>query len=70
MSYKQAMYWAKKHPKGTKQVVIMSTGSGFWPSHSFLSEDYFPYIEQCKLDGIEPLECEAYYNSKLGRSIT
>jgi len=40
--------------------------SGFWPSGSFLREDYWPYLEQCKRDGIEPMECEAYYRQTLG----
>jgi len=62
MSYKQAMKWAKKHPKGTRQNVIMSIGSGFWPSGAYLTEVYFPYREQCEKDGIEPLGCEEYYH--------
>ena len=66
MSYAQAMKWARKHPRGGKiQPVIMSTGSGFWPSRAFLEDDYFPYLEKCKTEGIEPMECEAYYRSKL-----
>ena len=67
MSYSQAMKWNKKHPKGTRQPVIMSTGSGFWPSEAFLTEDYFPYLERCKKEGIEPMECEEYYNGQLRR---
>ena len=67
MSYSQAMKWNKKHPKGTRQPVIMSSGSGFWPSGAFLFDDYFPYLEQCKKEGIKPMECEACYNSKLRR---
>jgi hypothetical protein len=67
MSYSQAMKWNKKPPKGTRQPVIMSTGSGFWPSGAFLTEDYFPYLERCKKEGIEPMECEEYYNSQLRR---
>lgn len=63
MSYKQAMKWARKHTRGTKQPVIMSTGSGFWPSHAFMMKNYFPYREQCKQEGKEPLTAEEYYNS-------
>lgn len=65
MSYQQAMKWARKHPKGTRQTLIMSTGSGFWPSHSFLVDDYWPYVERCKTEGKEPMGCEEYYRSKL-----
>jgi len=32
MSYQQEVKWEKKHRKGTHQHVIMSTGSGPWPS--------------------------------------
>jgi len=63
MSYTQAINWNKKHIKGTRQPVLMSTGSGFWPSHSFMVEDYFPYREKCKQQGVEPMECQAYYHS-------
>jgi len=63
MSYSQAMKWAKKHRKGTRQPIIMSAGSGFWPSGSFLEEDYWPYVERCKQEGKEPMECETYYRS-------
>ena len=66
MSYAQAMKWQKKHPKGTRQPMIMSTGSGFWPSHSFMTEDYFPYVEKCKTEGTTPMGCEEYYNATLG----
>jgi hypothetical protein len=31
MSYKQAMKWARRHPKGTRQPLIFSTG-GSWPA--------------------------------------
>jgi len=61
MSYKQAMRWGKKHPKGTRQPMVFSTGSGFWPSGAFL-EDYWKYRTECAAKGVEPLGCEAYYN--------
>lgn len=63
MSYQQAIKWGRKHRKGTRQPLIMSTGSGFWPSRAFLEEDYFPYREKCKAEGVEPMECEEYYRS-------
>ena len=65
MSYAQAVNWSKRHPKGHKTPVIMSTGSGFWPSGAFLREDYWPYLEQCKRDGVEPVSCEAYYRRQV-----
>lgn len=65
MSYTQAMKWRRKHPRGTKQPVLMSTGSGFWPSQSYLFDCYFPYVEQCKSQGIDPMGCEAYYRATL-----
>ena len=67
MSYKQAMEWGKTHRKGTKQPLIMSTGSGFWPSRSFMEEDFIPYLKECKAEGVEPMECQDYYNSRLRR---
>jgi hypothetical protein len=33
MSYKQAMKWAKKHPKGIRHNYMgFDTGSGSWPA--------------------------------------
>ena len=61
MSYEQAVKWGKKHPKGIKPGVIMSTNSGFWPSGAFLKEDYLPYLERCRAEGKPPLGCEEYY---------
>lgn len=61
MNYEQTVKWGKKHRKGTRQPVIMSTGSGFWPSGTFLKEDYWPYLEKCKTTGKKPMGCEEYY---------
>ncbi len=63
MSYEKAMKWNKKHPKGTKQVCIMHTNSGFTPSVAFL-ETYFEYREECMQKNIEPKSCEYYYNNQ------
>lgn len=60
------MKWNRKHRKGTRQPIIMSTKSGFWPSKTFLMEDYLPYIKKCKQDGIIPMKCEQYYKNRLG----
>jgi hypothetical protein len=65
MSYNKAMKWAKKHPKGTRQPVLMHTNSGFTPAYSWMMNDWFPYLEKCKKDGIKPMECEEYYKSNL-----
>lgn len=62
MSYAKAMKWAKQHPKGTRQPVLMSTGSGFWPSGGYLRDDYWPYRAACEALGVEPLECKAHYD--------
>ena len=61
MSYKQAMKWGRKHPKGTKQPVIMSTGSGFWPAQAWIQHDWWPYMEACKAAGVQPFTQESYY---------
>ena len=61
MSYAQAMKWSGKHPKGTKQTIIMSTGSGFWPAYSWLTDTYGPYCEACKEAGLEPWDAERFY---------
>src|SRR3990167_3756230 len=61
MSYNQAVKWSRKHPKGHKTPVIMSTGSGFWPSGAWLKEDYWPYLESCNRIGVEPFAPEVFY---------
>ncbi len=61
MSYAQAMKWSRKHPKGTRQPVLMSTGSGFWPAKAWLDHEYFPYRDACQTIGVEPIGCEAFY---------
>ena len=60
--YDQAMRWKARHPKGTRQPMVFSTGSGFWPSGSFL-EDYAAYVAKCRADGTKPESCEAHYRS-------
>jgi len=57
------MKWNRKHPKGTRQVCIMHTESGFTPSASFLDK-YFIYREKCEKAAIIPAECEQYYKDK------
>jgi hypothetical protein len=67
LSYKQAVKWEKKHRKGTRQPMIMSTGSGFWPSGAFL-EKYWEYEGECKSKGEIPLSAEQYYDSTVRRN--
>ncbi len=62
MSYEQAIKWNKKHPKGTRQSIIMHTESGFTPSNAFLTK-YFKYRDNCKKAKIKPAECEEYYKN-------
>lgn len=54
------MKWNKKRPKGTRQPMLMHTGSGFWPSSSFLDK-YFKYREAAEVMNLIPVECEQYY---------
>mgnify|MGYP001584756124 CR=1 FL=1 len=61
MSYRQAMRWTKRHPKGTHQPVIMSTGSGVWPAQSWIEHDWWPYMEACKATSVQPMKQEDYY---------
>ena len=68
MSYQQAMRWSKKHPKGTRQPVLMHTESGFWPSGDWLRENYWPYLAACADLNVEPLACEAFYRKTTGLS--
>jgi len=68
MSYKQAMRWSKKHPKGTKQPVLMSTGSGFWPAKSWIDNCWLPYAAACESLAIEPCNMERFYHSTIGRN--
>lgn len=65
MSYNKMMKWNRKHPKGTRQPILMSTESGFWPSGAWLEHDWWPYLKRCEAEGIKPMECEAYYKSQL-----
>ena len=65
MSYEQAMRWARMHPTGTKQPMVFSTGSGFWPSASWLSEAWNPYVEACKQLGVEPFAMQVLYEFSL-----
>lgn len=67
MDYTRAMRWQRTHRKGTRQPVILHTQSGFWPAEAFLREDYWPYVEQCKADGVEPLSVRAYYEQIIAR---
>jgi hypothetical protein len=69
MSYAKAMKWQRTHRKGTRQPVIMSTDSGFWPAHGWLKNTFWPYLKQCEAAGIEPMVCQAYYNATLSGGI-
>lgn len=64
MSYEKMMKWNRKHRKGTHQVCIMHTDSGFTPSILFLNK-YFAYLESCENLGTIPLSCEDYYKINL-----
>lgn len=64
MSYSQTMKWSKKHPKGTRQPVLMSTGSGFWPSRAWIEQDFTFYIETCKEIETKPLDAETFYRKQ------
>jgi hypothetical protein len=64
MSYNKMMKWNKKHRKGTKQPIIMSTGSGFWPSGAFI-EEWIEYTKVQKTRGMTFLSCEEYYKAQL-----
>ena len=67
MSYAQHVRHARNHRKDRKaQPVIMSTGSGFWPSGAFL-ERWNEHVAECKARGEQPMGCEDYYNSALYR---
>lgn len=66
MSYDQSVKWTRKHPKGTRQPVLMHTNSGFWPARAWILESWQPYLERCRDANAQPLECEAFYRSQLG----
>jgi len=59
------MRWHKKHPRGTRQPLIMSTGR-FCASHGWLKCYYWPYIEACKAIGTKPVEQETLYHLTCG----
>jgi hypothetical protein len=67
MSYKQMMKWHKKHPKGTRQPVLMHTNSGFWPAQSWLENEYNPYIDACDAIGVRAVKAETFYNFTIRR---
>ena len=62
MSYSKMMRRSRNAKKYKIQPMLFSTGSGFWPSGAFLKNKYWPYLERCKKNGIEPLPCEKFYN--------
>jgi hypothetical protein len=63
MSYEQMMKWNRKHPRGGKrQYMGFDSSSGFTPSHAWLVEDYQPYLDKCKAEGITPMGCKEYYD--------
>ncbi len=68
MSYSKMMRWQRTHRRGTRQPVIMSTGSGFWPAQRWLQHNYWPYVDACKAIGTEPLECETFYRVTVRKS--
>ena len=68
MSYTQMMKWNRKHPKGIsykRGYMGFHTTKGFTPALAWLKEDWWPYLERCKAEGVEPMECEQYYKSQL-----
>ncbi len=68
MSYAKMMKWQRTHRKGTRQPVLMSTGSGFWPSWSWTQNTHRPYIEACEALGVEPFAGEVFYRAScMGR---
>lgn len=67
MSYAQAVKWGRKHPKGTRQPVLMHTNSGFWPARAWLEGYFWPYLEACKAADVEPIECEPFYRATTRR---
>lgn len=64
MSYAKMMKWNKRHSKGMRQPVLMSTNSGFWPSGAFIKK-WAEYAEKCENEGKPYLECQQYYNLQL-----
>lgn len=64
MTYQKMMKWQKKHPKGTRQTVVMHTNNGFQPSVTFLGK-YFKYRQRCEAENKVPLYCEGYYFTSL-----
>ena len=60
MSYAKMMKWNRKHPKGTRQTVIMHTDRGFTPSKAYLDK-YFEYRQRCEDLVQTPADCEFYY---------
>ena len=61
MSYAQTMRWGSKHRKGTRQPLIMSTGSGLWLSGAFVQQEYTPYAEACQAIGVTPVSSGRFY---------
>ena len=67
MSYTKMIKWQKTHRKGTRQPVLMSTGSGFWPSGAWLRDCWWPYLERCQANNETPMDCEAFYRQGMTR---
>ena len=66
MSYTQTMKWGRKHPRGHRLNIIMSTGSGFWPSIAWLDDEWWPYVNFCTAHGVKPMPAEEWYKRGLG----
>jgi len=67
-SYQQMMKWNRKHPKGInykKGYMGFHSTRGFTPAYAWLIENWLPYLEKCRLQGIEPMDQEQYYKSQL-----
>lgn len=67
MSYKQMIRWNRSHPKGTRQPIILSAASGFWPSGEWLENDFQPYVRACAEIDVEPVDCEMFYRATTRR---
>lgn len=66
MSYKKMMKWNKRHRRGTRQPCLFHVpGRGFTASWAWIQDNWIPYLERCKAEGVEPMEQEQYYKSKL-----
>lgn len=59
----------RSHPQRNTRVLRASWGTNraLWPSHMWLRQEYWPYIEACSELGVRAIEMSTFYRSTLAK---